>query len=85
MLIKLEYKATKLISVVKVCMLVNIKNPARKAVLADFSDEKDLLRRLVELFQAAEGMGAAEGAAEGDVLLPMAGAPLAIVFGKFSR
>ncbi len=36
---------------------------------------------LVEAAEAVEGVGAAEGVAVGDVLLPLAGVPLAVLFG----
>lgn len=35
----------------------------------------------VEAFEAVEGVGAAEGVAIGDVLLPLAGVPLAVLLG----
>ncbi len=36
---------------------------------------------LVEAAEAVEGVGAAEGVAVGDVLLPLAGVPLAVLLG----
>mgnify|MGYP006943504148 CR=1 FL=1 len=36
---------------------------------------------LVEAFEAVEGVGAAEGVAEGDVALPLAGVSLAVLLG----
>ncbi len=36
---------------------------------------------LVEEFEAVEGVGAAEGVAEGDVALPLAGVSLAVLLG----
>lgn len=41
-----------------------------------------LFRRRVEAFQAGEGVGVAEGVAVGDVLLPAAGLPVAVLLGE---
>lgn len=41
-----------------------------------------LFRRSVEAFQAVEGVGVAEGVAVGDVLLPTAGLPVAVLLGE---
>jgi len=41
-----------------------------------------LFRRRVEAFQAGEGVGVAEGVAIGDVLLPAAGLPVAVLLGE---
>lgn len=38
-----------------------------------------LFRRSVEVFQAGEGIGVAEGVAVGDVLLPASGLPFAVL------
>ena len=41
-----------------------------------------LFSRRVEAFQAGEGVGVAEGVAVGDVLLPAAGLPVAVLLGE---
>lgn len=41
-----------------------------------------LFCRGVEAFQSGEGMGVAEGVAVGNVLLPAAGLPVAVLLGK---
>ena len=45
---------------------------------ADF----ELFLVFIEVFQAVEGMGADEGVAVGDVLLPASGLPFAVLLGK---
>ena len=41
-----------------------------------------LFRRGVEAFQAIKGVGVAEGVAVGDVVLPAAGLPIAVLLGE---
>ena len=41
-----------------------------------------LFSRRVEAFQAVEGVGVAEGVAVGDVMLPAAGLPVAVLLGE---
>lgn len=41
-----------------------------------------LFSRRIEVFQAGEGVGVAEGVAVGDVLLPVAGLPVAVFLGE---